>query len=136
MIVVFIDECRRAGHAVESICHVLTEQGCQIAARTYRLWRCPGQPVAARRVTDAQVLDRVRDLAWTVDTTGQLAGVRRMTPEGLYGRRKMTRLVQRTLPEASPGAVDRAMKALALNGVRRSKGRPHDDPQQGRQARR
>ena len=34
MIVVFIDECRQAGHAVESICHVLTEQGCQIAART------------------------------------------------------------------------------------------------------
>ena len=34
----------------------------------------------------------------------------------------MTALIQRTLPEASPGAVDRAMKALRLNGIRRSKG--------------
>jgi hypothetical protein len=38
LILAFIDECRQAGHAVESICRVLTEQGCQIAARTYRAW--------------------------------------------------------------------------------------------------
>ena len=56
-------------------------------------------------------MDKVGDLAWTVDVEGELAGVRRMTPEGLYGRRKMTKLVQRSLPEATPGAVDRAMKA-------------------------
>jgi transposase InsO family protein len=34
----------------------------------------------------------------------------------------MTRLVQHSLPEATPGAVDRAMKALGLDGIRRSKG--------------
>ena len=122
MIVAFVDECRTAGLAVESVCRVLTEEGCQIAARTYRLWKRPGQRVAARTVTDALVMDEVRDLAWAVDAAGELAGVRRMTPEGLYGRRKMTKLVQRSLPDASPGAVDRAMTALGLSGIRRSKG--------------
>lgn len=64
------------------------------------------------------VIDQVRDLAWTVEH----AGVRRMTPEGLYGRRKMTALVQRAAPGTSPESVDRAMRALGLQGVRRSKG--------------
>lgn len=118
----FIDECRAAGHAVEPVCRVLREQGCQIAARTYRAWREPGQRVAARTVTDALVLNTVRDLAWTVDADGPLAGIRRLTPEGLYGRRKMTALVKRALPGASPGSVDRAMRTLGLNGIRRSKG--------------
>jgi hypothetical protein len=62
------------------------------------------------------VMDAVRDLVWTADAEGELAGVRRLTPEGLYGRRKMTKLVQRSLPDASPGSVDRAMKALGLKG--------------------
>jgi putative transposase len=69
-------------------------------------------------VADAQVTNQVRDLAWTVDHEG----VRRMTPEGLYGRRKMTALVRRATPDASPGSVDRAMRSLALQGIRRSKG--------------
>ena len=34
----FIDTMRSHGHAVESICRVLREQDCQIAARTYRSW--------------------------------------------------------------------------------------------------
>jgi len=110
------------GGAQRRICRVLREQGCQIAARTYRAWSEPGQRVAARVVTDAVVINTVRDLAWTVDTDGPLAGIRRLTPEGLYGRRKMTPLVRRRLPAASPGSVDRAMKTLGLNGIRRSKG--------------
>ena len=64
----------------------------------------------------------VREATWTVDADGPMAGVRRLTAEGLYGRRKMTALIQRTLPEASPGSVDRAMKALGLSGIRRTKG--------------
>jgi putative transposase len=41
----------------------------------------------------------------------------------MYGRRKMTACLRRMgLPDASAGAVDRAMKALRLNGVRRDKG--------------
>lgn len=60
----------------------------------------------------------MRDLAWTTDHQGR----RKLAPEGLYGRRKMHPLVVRHMPGASPGSVDRAMKALGLNGVRRAKG--------------
>ncbi len=118
MIVAFIEEMRTEGHAVESICRVLREQGWQIAARTFRDWARTNRPVAVRTVTDARVTNQVRDLAWTIDH----AGARRMTPEGLDGRRRMTALVQRTAPDTSPGAVDRAMKSLSLRGIRRSKG--------------
>ena len=119
----FVDTMRSQGHAVESICRVLCEQGCQIAARTYRSWRRSGRVVAARTVSDAQVVDAVRDIAWTtkVDRNGVL--VRMLAPEGLYGRRKMTAYLRRTaIPEAAFGAVDRAMRTLGLSGVRRDKG--------------
>jgi transposase InsO family protein len=66
-------------------------------------------------------MDAVRDAAWTVDEDGPMVGVRRLAAEGLYGRRKMTALIKRSLPTASPGSVNRAMKALGLNGIRRSK---------------
>ena len=117
MMLGFIDTMRAEGHAVESICRVLREQGHQIAARTYRAWR--GGAVAARTVTDAQVVDAVRSAAWTtvVNAAGQER--RTLTPEGLYGRRKMTALIRRTrIPGASRGAVDRA---LGLSGIRRDK---------------
>ena len=116
----FIDTMRAEGHAVESIVRVLREQGCEIAARTYRSWRAGS--VAARTVTDAVVVDAVREAAWTVV---EVAGRERrvLTPEGLYGRRKMTALIRRTtLPGASRGAVDRAMRTLGLSGIRRDKG--------------
>ena len=81
--------------------------------------------MAARTVTDALVLDKVRELAWTVDHDGvrQLApeGVRQLAPEGLYGQRNMTRLVRRSMSDASPGSVDRAMQSLGLQGIRRAK---------------
>lgn len=119
MIVAFIDELRAEGHAVESICRVLRSQGVQIAARTYRSWIQATRPIAARTVSDALVVDLIRDLAWTVD---EQAGVRKMTPEGLYGRRKMTALVRRRgIPGASRGSVDRGMRLLGLSGVRRDK---------------
>jgi len=86
----FIDQMRAQGFAVESICRVLREQGCQVAARTYRAWKA-GR-VAARTISDARVVDVVRELVWQPDPrTGQLV----MAPEGLYGRRKMTALVRR-----------------------------------------
>ena len=118
MIVAFIDEMRAEHHAVESTCRVLRQQGCQVAARSYRHWSGAALMVAARTITDAQVQDRVRDLAWMVGADG----VRRMTPEGLYGRRKMTALVRRSMPDATPGSVDRAMRSLGLQGIRRAKG--------------
>ena len=64
------------------------------------------------------VVDAVRDIAWTTNAHGE----RVMAPEGLYGRRKMTAYVRRTaVPNASAGAVDRAMRTLGLEGVRRAK---------------
>ncbi|MCX7523471.1 IS3 family transposase [Microbacterium sp. STN6] len=116
----FIDTMRAEGHAVESICRVLREQGHQIAARTYRAQRRGA--VSVRTVTDAQVVDAVRSAAWaTIEINGRVRRV--LTPEGLYGRRKMTALIRRTtIPDASRGAVDRAMRSLGLSGVRRDKG--------------
>ncbi|TCN29236.1 integrase-like protein [Kribbella orskensis] len=116
----FIDTMRAEGRAVESICRVLREQGCQVAARTYRFWSQPGRRVAARTVTDAAVVDAVRDAAWQPDAK---TCAPRLSAEGLYGRRKMTALLRRTsMPQASYGAVDRAMRTLGLAGVRRDKG--------------
>jgi transposase InsO family protein len=114
----FIADQQAAGRAVESICRVLREQGCQVAARTYREWKSPSRPIAARTLADAGVENAVREAAWTTGADG----VRRLAPEGLYGRRKMTALLRRTsAPQASAGAVDRAMRALGLSGVRRGK---------------
>ncbi len=119
----FIDTLRSQGHAVESICRVLREQGCQIAARTYRSWNKAGRVVAARTVSDALVVDAVRDIAWTTRVGPDGVVVRRLSPEGLYGRRKMTAYLRRAvLAEASAGSVDRAMRTLGLSGVRRDKG--------------
>jgi putative transposase len=116
----FIDTMRAEGHAVESICRVLREQGCQVAARTYRSWKQARTQVAARTYTDAVIMDTVRDLAWAPCPK---AGRPKLTPEGLYGRRKMTAMVRRCgLADASAGSVDRAMRSLGLSGVRRDKG--------------
>jgi transposase InsO family protein len=118
MIIAFIDDQRAQGRAVESVCRVLRSQGLQVAARSYRAWKQADRPVAARTITDAMVVDTIRDLAWSVH---EPTGVRKLRPEGLYGRRKMTAQVRRSMPEASRGAVDRAMTVLGLSGVRRDK---------------
>ena len=112
----FIDQMRSEGHAVESIIRVLREQGMKVAARTYRAWR-QGR-VSVRTVTDALVVDAVRDAAWRVEVLPDGTTRRRMTPEGLYGRKKMTALIRRTaIADASRGAVDRAMRAHILGPV-------------------
>jgi hypothetical protein len=51
----FIDTLQAEGYAVESICRVLREQGCQIAARTYRAWRAARQPAARTVVPPLKV---------------------------------------------------------------------------------
>ena len=110
---------RAEGYAVEPILRVLRQQGLRIAARTYRAWKRPSH-IAARTVTDALVEDRIRALAWKVNKT---TGVVQMTPEGLYGRRKWVALLRRQtgLADTSRGAVDRAMRTLGLEGIRRAK---------------
>jgi transposase InsO family protein len=71
LIVAFIDDQRGSGHTVESVCRVLREQGLQIAARTYRAWRTANRSVAERTVSDAAVIDAVRDIAWTRNPRGE-----------------------------------------------------------------
>lgn len=102
----FIDVMRSQGHAVESTCRVLREQGCPVAARTHRAWR-RGRPVAARTRGDAVVIDAL--LAC------------RGTPEGLYGRRKMTAHLRRQGLVVAACTVDRLMRDLSMNGVRRGR---------------
>ncbi|MHB9849187.1 IS3 family transposase [Streptomyces krungchingensis] len=120
-IVGFVDQMRAVGHAVESILIALNQAGLKIAARTLRAWCAPADPSngpAARTMSDAQVEDAVRQLAFTTNQVGH----RVLAPEGLYGRRKMLALIRKTvLPEAGFGAVDRAMHSLGLNGVVRGR---------------
>jgi len=104
----FIDTMRAWGHAVESTCRVLTEHGCQVAARTYRSWKQANRPIATRTRCDAELIDA-------------LLGVQG-TPEGLYGRRKMTHYLRRQGHEVAFCTVDRLMCDLGMNGVRRGKG--------------
>ena len=95
------------GLAVESICAVLRSAGCQVAARTYRSWKQDGRRIADRTVSAAVVIDAL------------LAS--HDTPEGRYGRRKMTALLRRRGLTVSHHTVDRLMRDLGLNGVRRGK---------------
>jgi putative transposase len=112
----FIDTLRAEGYAVESICRVLREQGCQIAARTYRAWK--RQQPAARTISDALVMNAIVNASFATDAEGR----RRLTPEGLYGRRKMSAYLRRNgFPEVAACTVDRCMRALGHNGVRRGK---------------
>lgn len=117
MIVDFIDTQRAEGHAVESICAVLTSLGAPIAARTYRDVKARrGPSKAALRL--AYLMNDIHTLAFTRDVR---SGEHRMLPAGLYGRRKMTALLARTGTQASYERVHLAMKALGHNGVRRTK---------------
>lgn len=112
----FIDTMRSQGHAVESVCRVLREQGCQVAARTYRAWL--SRRPSARAVSDAHLIDAIKDVCWARDEKG----TRRLTPEGLYGRRKLTAHLRRAGFEVPECAVVRCMKTLQHKGIRRSKG--------------
>jgi hypothetical protein len=73
LIMAFIDDMRAEGHAVESTCRVLREQGCQVAARTYRAWRrC--RPPAARTLSDAVIVNAI--LATTGTQKGSTAAAK------------------------------------------------------------
>ena len=102
----FVDDMRAKGHAVESTCRVLREQGYPVAARTYRVWRA-GRPPSARILSDALLTDAI------LATDG--------TPEGLYGRRKLTHHLRRAGHQVAFCTVDRLMTDLGRRGVRRGK---------------
>ena len=103
----FVESMRAEGHAVESTCRVLREQGCPVAARTYRAWKRRRLP-SARTMSDAVITDAI------LATEG--------TPEGLYGRRKMTHHLRRAGHSVALCTVDRLMGDLGRNGIRRGKG--------------
>jgi len=85
----------------------------RVAPRTYRSWRT--NPPAARSVSDAVVIDRLRGLR-----TGGAGGG--PLPEVLYGRRKMTRFLNRTgLPGISKHSVDRLMRDEGMRGLVRGR---------------
>jgi putative transposase len=92
---------RAQNYRVESICRVLTEHGVPVAGRTYRSWK-RAQP-SARTLTDAALTDALRA------TIG--------TPEGMYGRRKMTAHLRRLGYQVAACAVDRLMRDEGLSGV-------------------
>ena len=104
----FIDDMKASGHAVESTCRVLTEHGCKVAARTYRSWKQTTRPIATRTVSDAVIIDALLSVQGT--------------PEGLYGRRKMTRWLRRQGHQVAFCTTDRLMRDLGMNGARRGKG--------------
>jgi putative transposase len=92
---------RAQNYRVESICRVLTEQGVQVAGRTYRNWKHAAP--SARTITDAGLIDALRA------TIG--------TPEGMYGRRKMTAYLRRQGHRVAACTVDRLMGDEGLSGV-------------------
>src|SRR5436190_17193027 len=98
---------RVRNYRVESICRVLTEHGVQVAPRTYRNWKRAAP--SARQVTDSCLTDALRA------TIG--------TPEGMYGRRKMTAHLRRQGYRVAACTVDRLMRDEGLSGVVR--GRKH-----------
>jgi putative transposase len=86
---------------------VLTEQGVQVTGRTYRNWK--NAAPSARTVTDAGLTDAL------LATIG--------TPEGMYGRRKMTAHLRRQGHQVAACTVDRLMSDEGLSGAVR--GRKH-----------
>ncbi|MHB8452633.1 MAG: DDE-type integrase/transposase/recombinase [Mycobacteriales bacterium] len=110
----FIDVMRAEGHGVESICAVLTEQGCPVAPRSYRAAK--GRAPADRVFSDAAIVDKLRALK----TGGPNGGP---APEVLYGRRKMTAWLSRNgFPGVSKHTVDRLMRQEKMAGCVRGRG--------------
>jgi len=96
---------------------VLRTQGLQVAPRSYRAWRT--RPASARALEDAEICDRLLALR-----TAGPAG--RPAPETLYGRRKMTAWLNRTMaaegrPPVSKHTVHRLMADLGMNGLVRGR---------------
>lgn len=117
MIVAFIDDMRVQGYAVESVCRVLSEQGCQVAARTYREWKI--QKPSPRDISDAYLINEIWDIFHTWDHESQ---VWTATPESLYGRRKTTAVLAAASPTPPSGRrVARCLGIMGHQGVRRGK---------------
>ena len=92
---------RACHYRVESICRLLTAQGVQVAPRTYRNWKTAH--LSGRALADAYLTDALRA---TVNT-----------PEGMYGRRKMTAHLRRHGHRVAACTIDRLMRDEGMCGL-------------------
>lgn len=129
MIIDFIRSQERAGRSVESACRVLRELDCQVAARTYRAAKTGYAALSAGLLAMAYLMNAIHSFAYRWDEPSMSW---RLRPEGLYGRRKMTVLLERegkpvdphgVVQDASYGRVHHAMHLLRHNGIRRARRR-------------
>jgi hypothetical protein len=113
----FIDTLGAEGHAVESIYRVLRQQGCQIGARTYRSWKqttSDGSRLAARTVSDAHVVDAVRD---RVSPRSVKTSPQKETPPRAGSMDLVRRATSAPPPSPAPiGKTDRALPAAPEGG--------------------
>ena len=99
---------------IERTCLALSQAGIRFSARAYRTAR--HRAASRREVQDEQIKDKLRALH-TEDEQGRKA------PESLYGVRKMWVWLQNNgFPDIARCTVERLMKELGYQGVRRGKG--------------
>lgn len=98
-----------------SVCRVLREQGCQVAARTYRAWK-QARP-SARDVSDAYLINEILGACYVWRDGVKVAA----TPALLYGRRKMTAEMRREGVPVSHVKMARCLNLLGHRGIRRVK---------------
>jgi len=104
---------RARGFRVESVCRVLNEYGIKIAARTYRAFK--HRPPSNRSVRDVELTQVMRKLRETPDDRG------RLPRERLYGRRKMTALMNRLGYPDSESKIGRLMRLAQMKGLVRGR---------------
>lgn len=90
---------------VEPICRVLSEHGCKIATSTY--YAAKKRQPSARALRDAELDTHIHRV--------------HADNYGVYGERKVWRQLQREGHRVARCTVERRMKALGLQGVRRGK---------------
>ncbi|GGO78983.1 hypothetical protein GCM10012289_62230 [Nonomuraea cavernae] len=100
----FIDQ--HAGvFGVEPICRVLTEHGCPISTSTY--YAAKNRPPSPRAIRDAELDEHIQRI--------------HAANYGVYGARKIWHQLQREGHRVARCTVERRMRALGLQGVRRGK---------------
>lgn len=106
MLVEYVDE-HRDRFGVEPICQVLREAGLQIAPSTY--YAAKARPPSARAVRDAELIEDIK-------------GVHRANL-GVYGARKVHAALNREGVTVARCTVERLMRQIGLQGIRRDKTR-------------
>ena len=106
MLVEYIDE-HRDRFGVEPICHVLRDAGMRVAPSTY--YAAKARPPSARAVRDQALAEDIR--------------VVHKANLGVYGARKVHAALNREGVEVARCTVERLMRQIGLQGIRRDKTR-------------